>query len=212
MAWGLFHRDPKRIVGVLRVTLLNRLNNSTEWAELPFGRQTLHHDWLLPYRGLQASLFVLSLGIELTHFLHPKLPTVIRIGEQDSARAVPSPPDDRVAFRLAPRPMPSPRPNTRPTATPKEPNQIADCALCHLPQHRSGQRQRLGDSSARRQQHVNDGRNAEVPVSPHAQQSTRRLRPSAELAHIQGLRLSQQPRQLRHVGRDPPRVRVTDLV
>jgi hypothetical protein len=26
--------------------------------------------------------------------------------------------------------MPSPRPNTRPTATPKEPNQIADCALC----------------------------------------------------------------------------------
>ena len=83
------------------------------------------------------------------------------------------------AFRLAPRPTPSPRPNTRPTATPKEPNQIADCALCHLPQHRSGQR--LGDSSARRQQHVNDGRNAEVPVSPHAQQSTRRLRPSAEL-------------------------------
>jgi hypothetical protein len=43
-----------------------------EWAELPFGRQTLHHDWLLRYRGLQASLFVLSLGIELTHFLHPK--------------------------------------------------------------------------------------------------------------------------------------------
>jgi hypothetical protein len=32
--WGLFHRDPKRIVGVLRVTLLNRLNNSREWAEL----------------------------------------------------------------------------------------------------------------------------------------------------------------------------------
>ena len=95
---GLFHRDPKRIVGVLRVTLLNRLNNSTEWAELPFGRQTLHHDWLLPYRGLQASLFVLSLGIELTHFLHPKLPTVIRIGEQDSGRAVPSPPDDRVCL------------------------------------------------------------------------------------------------------------------
>ena len=31
--------------------------------------------------------------------------------------------------------MPSPRPNTRPTATPKEPNQIADCALClSLPQ------------------------------------------------------------------------------
>src|SRR6516164_7402522 len=99
--WGLFHRDPKRIVGVLRVTLLNRLNNSTEWAELPFGRQTLHHDWLLPYRGLQASLFVLSLGIELTHFLHPKLPTVIRIGEQDSGRAVPSPSDDRVCWQTA---------------------------------------------------------------------------------------------------------------
>jgi len=81
------------------VTLLNRLNNSTEWAELPFGRQTLHHDWLLPYRGLQASLFVLSLGIELTHFLHPKLPTVIRIGEQDSGRAVPSPPDDWVCWQ-----------------------------------------------------------------------------------------------------------------
>ena len=97
--FGLFHRDPKRIVGVLRVTLLNRLNNSTEWAELPFGRQTLHHDWLLPYRGLQASLFVLSLGIELTHFLHPKLPTVIRIGEQDSGRAVPPPPDDRVCWQ-----------------------------------------------------------------------------------------------------------------
>jgi hypothetical protein len=53
------------------VTLLNRLNNSMEWAELPFGRQTLHHDWLLPYRGLQASLSVLSLGIELAHFLDP---------------------------------------------------------------------------------------------------------------------------------------------
>jgi hypothetical protein len=36
--WGLFHRDPKRIVGVLRVTLLNRLNGSREWAELPLGR------------------------------------------------------------------------------------------------------------------------------------------------------------------------------
>ena len=70
-----------------------------EWAELPFGRQTLHHDWLLPYRGLQASLFVLSLGIELTHFLHPKLPTVIRIGEQDSGRAVPSPPDGWVRWQ-----------------------------------------------------------------------------------------------------------------
>jgi hypothetical protein len=34
----LFHRDPKRIVGVLRVTLLNRLNGSREWAELPLGR------------------------------------------------------------------------------------------------------------------------------------------------------------------------------
>ena len=51
-----------------------------------------------------------------------------------------------VAFRLAPRPTPSPRPNIRPTATPKEPNQIADCAL----QHHSGQRQRVGDSSATR--------------------------------------------------------------
>jgi hypothetical protein len=29
-------------------------------------------------------------------FLHPKLTTVIRIGEQDSGRAVPSPSDDRV--------------------------------------------------------------------------------------------------------------------
>src|SRR6516225_7934697 len=44
------------------------------------------------------------------------------------------------AFRLAPRPTPSPRPNTRPTATPKEPNAL----------HHSGQRQRLGDSSATR--------------------------------------------------------------
>ena len=65
--WGLFHRDPKRIVGVLRVTLLNRLNNSREWAELPLGRQTLHHDWLSDYRGLQTPLFILSLGIELAH-------------------------------------------------------------------------------------------------------------------------------------------------
>jgi hypothetical protein len=34
----LFHRDPKRIVGVLRVTLLNRLNDSREWADLPLSR------------------------------------------------------------------------------------------------------------------------------------------------------------------------------
>jgi hypothetical protein len=54
-------------VGVLRVTLLNRLNNSREWAELPLGRQTLHHDWLPDYRGLQTPLFTLSLGIELAH-------------------------------------------------------------------------------------------------------------------------------------------------
>src|SRR6266568_7996950 len=65
--WGLFHRDPKRIVGVLRLTLLNRLNSSREWAELPLGRQTLHHDWLSGYRGLQKPLFILSLGIELAH-------------------------------------------------------------------------------------------------------------------------------------------------
>jgi hypothetical protein len=38
--------------------------------------------------------------------------------------------------------MPRPRPNTRPTATPKGPNAL---------QHHSGQRQRLDDSSARRQ-------------------------------------------------------------
>jgi len=42
----LFHRDPKRIVGILRVTILNRLNGAREWAELPLGRQTPHHDWL----------------------------------------------------------------------------------------------------------------------------------------------------------------------
>ena len=65
--WDLYHGDPKRIVGVLRVTLLNRLNNSREWAELPLGRQTLHHDWLSDYRGLQTPLFILSLGIELAH-------------------------------------------------------------------------------------------------------------------------------------------------
>jgi hypothetical protein len=63
----LFHRDPKRIVGVLRLTLLNRLNSSREWAELPLGHQTLHHDWLSGYRGLQKPLFILSLGIELAH-------------------------------------------------------------------------------------------------------------------------------------------------
>ena len=51
----------------MRVTLLNRLNNSGEWAELPLGRQTLHHDWLSDYRGLQTPLFILSLGIELAH-------------------------------------------------------------------------------------------------------------------------------------------------
>ena len=34
----LFHRDPKRMVGVLRVTLLNRLNGSREWADLPLSR------------------------------------------------------------------------------------------------------------------------------------------------------------------------------
>jgi hypothetical protein len=36
--WGLFHGDPKRIVGVLRVTLLNRLNDSREWPDLPLSR------------------------------------------------------------------------------------------------------------------------------------------------------------------------------
>jgi hypothetical protein len=66
--WGLFHGDPKRIVGVLRVTLLNRLNNSREWAELPLGRQTLHHDWLSDYRGLQTPLFIPRTG----SFLQPK--------------------------------------------------------------------------------------------------------------------------------------------
>jgi len=49
------------------VTLLNRLNNSREWAELPLGGQTLHHDWLSDYRGLQTPLFIRSLGIELAH-------------------------------------------------------------------------------------------------------------------------------------------------
>ena len=34
----LFHRDPKRIIGVLRVTLLNRLNDSREWPDLPLSR------------------------------------------------------------------------------------------------------------------------------------------------------------------------------
>jgi hypothetical protein len=65
--WSLFHRDPERIVGVLRVTLLNRLNSSREWAELPLGRQTLHHDWPSGYRRLQKPPFILSLGIELAH-------------------------------------------------------------------------------------------------------------------------------------------------
>jgi hypothetical protein len=51
----------------LRLTLLNRLNNSREWAELPIGRQTLHHDWVSGYRGLQTPLFIRSLGIELAH-------------------------------------------------------------------------------------------------------------------------------------------------
>jgi hypothetical protein len=69
----LFHRDPKRIVDVLRVTLLNRLNNSREWAELPIGRQTLHHDWMSRYRGLQTPLFIRSLGIKLAHSLNPSV-------------------------------------------------------------------------------------------------------------------------------------------
>ena len=38
------------------MTLLNCLNSSREWAELPLGRQTLHHDWLSGYRGLQTPL------------------------------------------------------------------------------------------------------------------------------------------------------------
>src|SRR6516164_7423575 len=54
-------------IRVLRITLLNCLNSSREWAELPLGRQTLHHDWLSGYRGLQTPLFILSLGIELAH-------------------------------------------------------------------------------------------------------------------------------------------------
>ena len=53
----------------------------------------------------------------------------------------PTSPQALRAFRLAPRSTPSPRPNTRPTATPKGPNAL---------QHHSGQRQRLGDSSATR--------------------------------------------------------------
>ena len=65
----LFHRDPERIVGVWRVTILNRLNNSREWAK-PLGRQTLHHDWPSGYRGLQTPLFIVSLGIELAHFFN----------------------------------------------------------------------------------------------------------------------------------------------
>jgi len=52
------------------------LNNPTEGGHLSLSRQTYHHDWLSAYRGLQTSLFVLSLGIELTHFLRPKPPTV----------------------------------------------------------------------------------------------------------------------------------------
>jgi hypothetical protein len=57
----------------LRLTLLNRLNNSREWVELPIGRQTLHHDWVSGYRGLQTPLFFRSLGIELAHFLNPNV-------------------------------------------------------------------------------------------------------------------------------------------
>jgi hypothetical protein len=56
----LFHRDPKRIVGVWRVTLLNRLNRSREWAELPIGRQTLHHDWMSGYRDIRRASSLLS--------------------------------------------------------------------------------------------------------------------------------------------------------
>ena len=66
-ALSLFHRDPKWIVGVLRLTFLNRLNSSSVWAELPLGRQTQHHDWLSCYRGLKTPLLILSLGIKLAH-------------------------------------------------------------------------------------------------------------------------------------------------
>ena len=69
----LFHRDPKRVVGVLRLLFLNRLNNSREWADLAIGRQALHHDWVSGYRGLQTPLFILSLGIELAHSLNPNV-------------------------------------------------------------------------------------------------------------------------------------------
>jgi hypothetical protein len=71
--FGLLHRDPKRIVGVLRLILLDRQNGSSEWAELPLSRQTHHHNRLPPYRGLQTPLFVLALGKELAHYLHPEL-------------------------------------------------------------------------------------------------------------------------------------------
>jgi hypothetical protein len=79
---GLFHRDPKRIVGVLRVTLLNRLNGSREWAELPLSRQTLHHDWPSGYRGLQTPLFILSLNIELAHSLNLNVSGTCSAGEK----------------------------------------------------------------------------------------------------------------------------------
>ena len=85
------------------------------------------------------------------------------------------------AFRLAPRPTPSPRPNTRPTATPKEPNQIADCALCL--QHRAGQRQRLGDSSARRHNN-DDGEEFSGPLVATAKQQHHRCLVAHESSEI----------------------------
>src|SRR6516165_3374013 len=66
-------------------------------------------------------------------------------------------PSAPTAFRLAPRP--TPRPNTRPTATPKEPNAL---------QHHSGQRQRLGDSSARRQDNDEGEEFPDPPVTAAA--------------------------------------------
>ena len=56
----------------MRLTLLNRLNSSTEWAGLPLSCQTPHHDWPSGYRGLLTPLFVLSLGIELAHSFNLK--------------------------------------------------------------------------------------------------------------------------------------------
>jgi hypothetical protein len=55
----LFHRDPKRIVGILRVTILNRLNGAREWAELPSVVRPRTTTGCRVNRGLQTPLFIL---------------------------------------------------------------------------------------------------------------------------------------------------------